>query len=171
MALNARTLIFLPAGLLLAVAGCGREEVNPPTEPAAPVTPPGDVATPGRPTPDGGVGPAMPSAGPASFVGDWAARRGWCANTTGPEQPIRITTTRFEGYENVCMIGAIDQVNSGYEAAMTCQGEGETSRERVRMAVLGNEMTLTWLSRDGAQVKLVRCVAPGETAEPATPPS
>lgn len=166
MVLNARTPFIATSVALLALAGCGRESVNPPTEPATPVTSPDQASAVGPTGQAAGVGPAMPSAGPASFVGAWAARPAWCANRAGPEQPIRITTTRFEGYENTCAISAIDQVNSGYEATMTCRGEGQTSRERVRMAVLANDMTLTWLSRNGAASRMVRCGAPAQKPVP-----
>ena len=85
--------------------------------------------------PPSGTGSILPGAGPRSFVGRWAADVSWCPNTTGPQRPIEITTTRFEGYENSCAIGSVDQVADGYEVALTCAAEGSVSTERVRMAV------------------------------------
>lgn len=154
----------LPAAvLLILLSACNREAVNPPTEPADPITEAGSEAP--TPTPPPGVGGLMPGAGPATFVGRWAAQASWCPNTTGAEQPITISTTRFEGYENSCAITSLDQADDGYEATLACQAEGTTNRERVRMSAAGDALRLTWLNRDGAVVQLVRC--PSATPEPA----
>lgn len=153
--------------IALGLAACGQAEVNPPTEPASPITTPEAQAPP--PTPPPGVGTVMPGSGPQTFVGRWAANTAWCANVQGPERPIAITATRFEGYENSCDITAITQVADGYEASLACTAEGQTANERIRMAVQGAGMRLTWLNRNDAVVRLTRCAAP-ETP-PAPPPS
>ena len=145
----------------LAVAACGSGEPNPPTEPAEPVATPEAAVDPALPPP--GAGPALPGSGPRNFVGRWAADVAWCPNTTGPQQPIEITTTRFEGYENSCAIGAIDQIVDGYEAALTCTAEGTVSNERLRMTVSDQTMRLTWLNRDNAVVTLTKCTTLAET--------
>ena len=145
-----------------AVAACGPGEPNPPTEPADPIDTVG-VAAPPPAAPSPGAGTILPGAGPRSFVGRWAADVSWCSNTTGPQRPIEITTTRFEGYENVCAIGAIDQIANGYEAALTCTAEGTVSNERVRMAVSDQTMRLTWLNRDNAVVTLTKCTTLEDT--------
>jgi hypothetical protein len=155
------TRIHLSLLAAIAVAACGPGEPNPATEPAEPVDTPEAVAPPAAPPP--GAGPAMPGAGPRNFVGRWAADVAWCPNTTGPERPIEITTTRFEGYENSCAIATIDQVADGYEAALTCTAEGAVSNERVRMAVAGQSMRLTWLNRDNAVVTLTKCTTLEDT--------
>ena len=147
---------------VFALAACGPGEPNPPTEPADPIDTPGAAAPPSSPPP--GAGSILPGTGPRSFVGRWAADVSWCPNVTGPERPIEITTTRFEGYENSCAIAEVDQVGEGYEAALTCTGEGMTSSERVRMAVAGQTMRLTWLNRDNAVVNLTKCTQLNETA-------
>ena len=147
---------------LLALAGCGQSEVNPPTDPAAPINTPEAEAP--APSPPPGVGSIMPGSGPQTFVGRWAANAGWCANVQGAEQPIEVTTTRFEGYENSCGILSISQVADGYEAALACASEGQTASERIRMAVQGDSMRLTWLNRNNAVVNLVRCPAPAAAA-------
>ncbi|HYC67564.1 hypothetical protein [Brevundimonas sp.] len=145
----------------LAVAACGPGDPNPPTDPAEPIDTP-DVAASPAPRPPG-RGSILPGMGPRSFVGRWAADVSWCPNTTGPERPIEITTTRFEGYENSCAISAIDQVADGYEAVLTCTAEGTVSNERVRMAVSGQAMRLTWLNRDNAVVTLTKCTTLEDT--------
>ncbi|HWQ88327.1 hypothetical protein [Brevundimonas sp.] len=155
---------FVPF-LALALVACGRSETNPPTDPAAPINT-AEAEAP-APTPPPGVGSIMPGSGPQTFVGRWAANVRWCANPRGAERPIEISTTRFEGYENSCGILSISQVADGYEAALACAAEGQTSNERVRMAVQGDAMRLTWLNRNGAAVSLVRCPAP-EAAAPAS---
>ncbi|MDP3801187.1 hypothetical protein [Brevundimonas sp.] len=149
---------------VLALAACGQSETNPPTDPAAPIDTPEAEAP--APTPPPGVGSIMPGSGPQTFVGRWAANPAWCANVQGPERPIEITTTRFEGYENSCGILSISQVADGYEASLACAAEGQTSSERIRMAVQGDGMRLTWLNRNDAVVSLARCPALAEAPAP-----
>ncbi len=150
---------FAVLPLLTLLAACGQSGVNPPTEPAEPVK---ATAATAAPTPVGppGVGSIMPGAGPSNFMGLWAADASWCPNTTGEQQPVEITTTRFEGYENSCTIVRIDQIEDGYDAALACQAKGVTSQEQVRMEVDGSTMRLTWLSRHGVILALTRCVRP-----------
>ena len=143
----------------LAVAACGPGEPNPPTDPAQPIDTPVTAAPPAPP----GAGSILPGTGPRSFVGRWAADVSWCPNTTGPQRPIEITTNRFEGYENSCAIGVIDEVADAYEVLLTCAAEGAVSSERVRMAVSGQAMRLTWLNRDNAVVTLTKCTTLGDT--------
>ena len=153
---------------VLALAACGGSETNPPTEPAAPIDTPEAAAPPPPPPP--GVGSIMPGSGPQTFVGRWAANAAWCTNSQGAERPIEITTTRFEGYENSCGIVSISQVSDGYQAALACASEGQTSSERIRMAVQGEGMRLIWLNRNNAVISLVRCPAPAVADVPATTP-
>lgn len=150
--------------VLLSLAACGQSDVNPPTEPAEAINTPEAQAPP--PTPPPGVGTVMPGSGPQSFVGRWAARIAWCANSEGPQRPVEITTLRFEGHENSCGIVAVNQVSDGYEASLACAAEGRTSNERVRMAVQGDVMRLTWLNRNDAVVRLMRCPAPAVPPAP-----
>lgn len=156
---------MIAAALVLSLAACGEDPVNPPTEPAAPV-PAAATGVPETP----GAGGQLPGSGPQSFVGRWAADVAWCPNTEGPERPIMITTTRFEGYENTCAIDAIDERTNSYTAELTCTAEGVTSQERVRFAVDGQRMTLTYLDRDGAQVQLIKCTTLAETSNRAPEP-
>jgi hypothetical protein len=144
--------------IVFALAACGPSDVNPPTAPAPAINTAEAQAPP--PTPPPGVGTVMPGSGPQTFVGRWAANLTWCANPGGDAQPIAITTTRFEGYENSCDIRSISQVADGYEVVLACAAEGQTSSERVRLAVQGDVMRLTWLNRNDAVVRLARCPAP-----------
>jgi hypothetical protein len=162
--MTANRLALLTVFMLVA---CGSSETNAPTDPAAPIDTPEAEAP--APTPPPGVGSIMPGSGPQTFVGRWAANAAWCANSQGSEQPIAITTTRFEGYENSCGILSISQVAEGYEAALACASEGQTSSERIRMAVQGESMRLTWLNRNNAVISLARCPAPA--AAPAAAPA
>lgn len=146
---------------VLALAACGPGEPNPPTEPAEPIDTPEAAAPPTAASP--GAGSIMPGAGPRSFVGRWAADVSWCSNATGPERPIEITTTRFEGYENSCAIASINQVADGYEAALTCTAEGAVSDEQVKLSVTGQTLRMTWLNRDNAVVALTKCTTLEDT--------
>lgn len=151
--------LFFSSILTFALAACEGESVNPPTEPAAPVSAADGSAPTPAPVASGG-NPAMPGSGPATFVGHWAANPDWCANPRGDHQPITISPLRFEGYENSCAITSLDQVQDGYEASLACQAEGEASRERVRLSVQGDKLRLIWLNRNDALVLLTRCPAP-----------
>lgn len=144
--------VLMIAGLL---AGCGEPEVNPPTEPADPVSTPdqaGEAQIPGQ-------SPTLPGTGPASFVGRWAAQPGWCGNTAGPEQAIKISTTRFEGYENACHINRIGEVAGGYIAYLSCEAEGASTAERLGLSVAGQTLTVTWLDRASLKTEFTRCPA------------
>ncbi|WP_029416810.1 hypothetical protein [Brevundimonas bacteroides] len=137
----------------LALVACGdAAPVNSPTEPAAPVTAP-DPALPA----DKGTVSMVPGRGPVSFVGRWTADVSWCLNTQGPERPIEITPTRFEGYENSCAIGAVDQAADGYVATLACVAEGTSSQERVKLSVSDDVLRLTYLDRGGGPVMLRKC--------------
>ncbi len=149
---------------LFALPACGQSRVNPPTAPAAPINTPEAEAPP--PTPPPGVGSIMPGSGPQTFVGLWAANRAWCVNPAGAQRPIAISTTRFEGHENSCGIVTVSQVADGYEVSLACAADGQTSSERVRMAVQGDDMRLTWLNRNSAVVRLARCPVPKPAVKP-----
>lgn len=151
--------------IVFALAACGPSDVNPPTQPAPAINTAEAKAPP--PTPPPGVGSVMPGSGPQTFVGRWAANLSWCSNVQGDARPIEITTTRFEGYENSCDIRSISQVTDGYEAGLACAAEGQTSTERVRMAVQGDVMRLTWLNRNEAVVRLARCPVAADPPPPA----
>lgn len=143
---------------LMTLSACGQVGTNAPTDPAAPINTPEAEAPPPVPPPGGGS--IMPGSGPQTFVGHWAAKAAWCTRPNGAQRPIQITTTRFEGYGNSCGILSIAQVAEGYEAALACAAEGQTSRERIRLAVHGDSLRLTWLNRDGAVISLARCPVP-----------
>ena len=147
--------------LMLALAACGRAETNAPTDPAAPIVTSEADAPPPPPAP--GLGSVMPGTGPQSFVGRWAADVSWCLNTTGPQRAIEITPTRFEGVENSCAIGEVDQEADGYVLALTCASEGRTTAERVRVAASGQTLKLTWLERDGLSADLTKCTTLNDT--------
>ncbi|QBX36374.1 hypothetical protein E4M02_12485 [Brevundimonas sp. S30B] len=142
--------------VMLGLGACGDGDAPSTVSPAAP-GPAGPSAGPST------VAANLPGAGPANFVGRWAANVEWCAAPRGDQQPINITTTRFEGYENACDITRIDQRDGGYEAALACVAEGMTSNERVRMVVNDQVMTLTYLDRGRAQVALTRCTTLADT--------
>jgi hypothetical protein len=100
----------------------------------------------------------LPGAGPPTFIGRWAAKAEWCAQTTGEGGPIEITTSEFRGYENRCSIDSIDEQSNGYEAALSCEGEGVKTSERVRFVATAETLNLTWLDRAADQpVRLTRC--------------
>lgn len=140
---------MLPLLCAVGLSGCG-ESPNPPHQPADPVAEAPTV----NPT-----APVRPGAGPDSFVGLWAADAAWCVNVDAPtdQRPIRITTERFEGYENHCDIEALHQAENAYAADLICQAEGQTVRERIRLRALANTLRITWLDRDGAVSDFVRC--------------
>ena len=111
----------------------------------------------------------VPGRGPISFVGRWAADVASCPNSQSPERPIEITPTRFEGYENSCAIGAVEQVADGYVATLACVAEGTSSEERVKMSVADDILRLTRLDRGGEAVVLRKCTTLAETPDSSTP--
>lgn len=146
---------IVPLIVLSAVlTACGQQNVNPPTEPAEPVT--GPEAEPPK-SDEAGTRPGM---GAASFVGVWTADPAWCANTSGAERPIRITPTRFEGYENSCLIESVDEGAGGWTVHLRCEAEGQVVRERVNASVADDVLTLDYPDRGGDAVKLTRCPTP-----------
>ena len=158
--------IVAPALLLVGLAGCGDNgPVNPPTEPAAPVTVEDPSAPPAR-----GQTSMLPGRGATSFVGRWASDVSWCAAPQGDRRPIEITSTRFEGYENSCEIAAVDEVADGYVATLACASEGTVRSERVRFQVSQDIMRLSYLDRAGEPVTLKKCTSLTDTATtPAAP--
>ncbi len=143
-----------------ALTACGENaQVNPPTEPAAPITAPDPAASA-----DTGTVSMGPGRGPVSFVGRWAADVSWCLNTDGAERPITITPTRFEGYENSCAIGALDEVADGYVATLACVAEGMSTQERVKLSAADDVLRLTWLDRGSDPVMLRKCTTLAPTS-------
>lgn len=141
--------------LILLLAACGQEAE--PTDTAQDPSVPAVVEEPS-------ISASMPGAGPTSFVGRWAADVAWCPNTNGDTQPITITPTQFIGYENRCDIADVTQTSGAYQATLRCQSEGTTSTERVRMAVQGQNLSLTYVDRDNATVQLTKCTTLADTA-------
>ena len=141
-----RRFTFIAFALAFGLAACGQESTAPSDVASADATP---AATPEAP-------PATPA-----FAGAWAADSAWCGNTAndGDAVPIRISETRFEGYENRCDVVQIDGGGSSWNATLSCEGEGQTSIERVRMDVSGDTMALTYADRGGEGVTLTRCPA------------
>lgn len=138
---------FTAFALAFSLAACGED----PAAPAAPGPTGADAPPADAPAPE--ITPA--------FVGAWAANAAWCGNTpaTGDSVPIRISETRFEGYENRCDIVQIDGGGTSWNATLSCQAEGQTSMERVRMDVTGDALNLVYLDRGGEGVTLTRCPA------------
>ena len=155
--------VWLPSLLALGLTACGPSGVNPPDEPARPVQSPEALQEIEAPGPS-----SRASRGAKSFVGRWAANAAWCADPRGDERPIEITPMRFEGYENSCDIASITEVASGYDAALVCAAEGQTRRERVRLAVSGDMLTLVYLDRDNALIRLGRCPGSPQPAQEKT---
>ena len=95
---------------------------------------------------------------PAAYVGRWAADLTWCANTIGPERPIQITETQFQGYENTCEITERQAADDGWTATFVCQAEGQVSTHPVRIVANGTRLAITWID-EGYDVDWRRCPA------------
>lgn len=138
---------FTAFALAFSLAACGED-------PAAP-------DTIGATGPDAAPAQASGPESTPAFVGAWAANAAWCGNTpaTGDSVPIRISETRFEGYENRCDIVQIDGGGTSWNATLSCEAEGQTNMERVRMDVTGDAMNLVYVDRGGEGVTFTRCPA------------
>ena len=157
--------VLLLAPLIL-LAACDKARVNPPTEPARAIESQTVNATAAAPSDS--MGPLLPGAGPASFVGRWSADPTWCSATQGQNRPIEITTMRFEGYGNGCDIARIDQVTGGYQATLSCPAQGMPKVERVQMSVVGQTLELAYVDRwpraTNPPVKLRKCTTLTDTS-------
>lgn len=160
-----KTVLFPALAVLAALlSGCGDHQVNPPTEPAAP------LRTPESMQPVEPVGPSSLAArGPRSFVGVWAANPAWCARPQGANSPITLTPLRFDAYGRNCDIARIDETGSGYAAVLTCAAQGGAQTQRVHMATTGDVMNLTYIDQDMRTVKLARCPGSPRAPDPANP--
>lgn len=124
------TLILLAA----TVAAC---------QPAQPSEEADTEAAPARPSASGPASPATEA--PPAYVGLWAADPSWCSNTIGPERPIQVTATEFQGYENTCQIADLVATDEGWTATFDCQAEGTTSRQPVIIAADADRLQITWV--------------------------
>ena len=150
--------IMAAVALTLNTAGCERESVNPPTQPAQPITSSGASV---------GSAPAAAANGPASFVGQWAANLAWCARPPGPQGAFVITPTRFDGAGNRCEVVSVVEIDDAYVAELSCQRPNQVVREHVRLAATDDILNLSWLDRDGADAQLYRCPGSPEPEEQA----
>lgn len=146
----------------LVLAACEAPPQEAPAAPPAEASPAAQPEPPPEPAPAADRGMVEPP-----FVGRWAAEAAWCANETGAERPIRITASRFEGYENRCDIRSVVRNPEGWDATLACEAEGQRTTERVRMQVRGDEMVVTYRDRDATAVTFVRCREPATTDESA----
>lgn len=140
----------------LGLAACGDEGVNPPTEPAEPITSATAVDTFG-PAGQGAV--YRPGTGPASFIGRWAEDVRVCTlDPGGPGTPIEITVTEVRGDGIACSIAAIEQVGDSYDADLLCP-----SRQQVRLTVNDRVLTALYLAPDIRRVTLNKCTTLADT--------
>lgn len=162
------TLIAL--GFLSGLGACDQARVNPPTEPAKPVTSP--VVDPTGEAPSSSMAPLMPGTGPTSFVGRWTPDPVLCARPVRDFRLIEITPLRFEGEGAGCDIARITQVTGGYQAGLSCPVNGGVHVERVQMSVVGQTLDLVYVDRRGADgaprsVRLLKCTTLGDTSRKA----
>lgn len=114
--------------------------------------PPGEIG------PDPASAPLETGPVPAALVGKWAADPAWCANDTGPERPVEITTSQFQGYENSCAVVAVTEDAEGFVAELRCQAEGQIVQERTRWQVSGQVLTQSWPDDTvSGSVQFTRC--------------
>ncbi len=154
-------------GALVGLAACDQARVNPPTEPARPVTSP--VIDPSAEMPSSSMAPLMPGTGPISFVGRWTPDPVLCARPVRPPRLIEITPLRFEGEGMGCDIARITQVTGGYQASLSCPASGGVHVERVQMSVTGQTLDLVYVDRRGPEgaprsVKLLKCTTLSDAA-------
>ncbi|MBN8552836.1 MAG: hypothetical protein J0L52_08075 [Caulobacterales bacterium] len=95
---------------------------------------------------------------PPAYVGSWVADLAWCQNTVGPERPIVVTATEFQGYENTCQITQVSPTDSGWDATFVCQAEGTTSNHPVGIQANADRLEVSW-RQEGYSVAWRRCPA------------
>lgn len=152
-----RLLPLLALPLLL--SACDQNTTPPASEaaPAAEVAAPVEPVTP-APAPEPAV--AAPAAssnldtGP--ITGSWATTPANCAT------PIMISASSFAGAENACDINQLTDNGDGtMTAALSCQSEGQTATESVKMTPLfgptGEGIRIEYLDRGGEKITVFRC--------------
>ena len=162
--------VVLVLASLMLLTACDRARVNPPTEPAKPVTSP--AVDPTAEAPSGSMAPLMPGTGPTSFVGRWTPDPVLCTQPTRDPRLIEITPLRFDGGGLGCDIGRINQVTGGYQASLSCPAAAGVHVERVQMSVTGQTLDLVYVDRrgpDGAPgaVKLLKCTTLSDASKTA----
>ena len=93
----------------------------------------------------------------SDVTGRWAADQDWCTDQTSGF-PVTITRDRFEGRENICDIVELVDGGKSFTATLSCQAEGTTTTELVKMTPGDGTLTLTYLGRDDAETVLTRCL-------------
>lgn len=146
---------LLIAASVVVLAACQPADESNPGELPDDAPPPADSSELAPPP----VDPAVPPTATPNYVGNWAAEDAWCSNTVGPERPVVITETEFRGYENTCQITDVQAVDSDeWTATFSCEAEGVSSSQPVRMEADSDELELTW-TQEGRAVEWRRCPA------------
>lgn len=135
--MNAHAHLAALALLALSLSACGN---------GGPIAEPADAASPM---------PAEPT-GVNAIYGTWAADPVWC-NGGGEGTPIIIGNGRFEGRENSCDMTPPKENGGGWLVTLECQGEGMETSERIRLTPQDGRLVLTYIDRDGEDVRLHRC--------------
>ncbi len=97
------------------------------------------------------------------YVGTWAEDLAFCANPANNGDgtdavAVVLEKNRYFGFESVCRFVSVNQqARNEWRVEWICEGEGQTHRERVRLRVVGNQLTIE--SADGAGNTLSRCPA------------
>lgn len=101
---------------------------------------------------------AQAQAGDAPYVGRWAEEPELCRHQAGsPDDTTRVSTRGMEAPETSCRFDRIRGGGGRRRIAMTCQGEGMTSREQAEFRVSGSTMQIKYLDRHNATAKFTRC--------------
>ena len=140
--------ILLALVLPLALAACDNSP-----KPAA--TTPAEQPAAGAPAAPAPAAPAGDAA-LAPVIGTWGFDAPACT------APITIAANAFEGAENSCEIsGWTDNGDGTMTAAMTCNSQGQTASESIKMTPLfgpaGEGIRLAYVDRGGDPVTVFRC--------------
>lgn len=155
-------LVLAAAGLML--TACGPVGLNPPDEPAAPITTPEAMRIV-----EGRNHSSYRNLGAKTFVGVWARADQWCEYPRGAESPVLLSIDRIETHDRGCDIVRIQEGAGGYNLDLKCRKDAapdQEYQERVHVAVTGKVMSLVRLGDEGTTLRLARCpatVTPGQS--------
>lgn len=91
----------------------------------------------------------------ADLFGGWAGDESECTAAAGP--PVTISSSRYEDIAGSCEINELISNGDGFTASMSCERDGATEAQLLKLTPDGDTLVLSWVARDLPAQTLVRC--------------
>lgn len=92
---------------------------------------------------------------PEDVFGRWASSSSECTAAAGP--PVTISSSRYQGIDASCEINELVDNGDGFTASMSCESDGASEAQLLKLTPDGDTLTLNWVARDLPELSLVRC--------------